>query len=49
VERRVACSPSHQHLPSKGPVRQSQLVSKTLLDGEDAALARSGPAGGFEM
>jgi hypothetical protein len=49
VERRVACSPSPQHLPSEGLVRLSQLVPKTPLDGEDAALAQSGPAGVFEM
>jgi hypothetical protein len=49
VELRVACSPSPQHLPSEGPVRLSRMVSKTLLDGEDAALARSGPAGVNEM
>jgi hypothetical protein len=49
VERRVACSPSPQHLPSEGPVRLSHLVPKTSLDGEYAALARSGPAGVFEL
>jgi hypothetical protein len=48
-ERRVACSPSPQHLPSEGLVRQCHLVSKTSLDGGDAALAQSGPAGVFEM
>ena len=42
LERRVASSPSPQHLPSEGPVRLSHLVSKTSLDGGDAALARSG-------
>jgi hypothetical protein len=49
MERGVACSPSHQHLPSEGPVRLSQLVPKTPLDGEDVALTQSGPAGVFEM
>jgi hypothetical protein len=44
LERRVASLPSPQHLPSEGPVRQSQLVPKTSLDGGDAALARSGSA-----
>jgi hypothetical protein len=38
-----------QHLPSEGPVRQSHLVPKTSLDGGDAALARSGSAGVFDM
>jgi hypothetical protein len=38
-ERRVAFSPSPQHLPSEGPVRLSHLVPKTSLDGGDAALA----------
>jgi hypothetical protein len=47
IERRVAYSPLPQHLPSEGPVRRSHLVPKTSLDGGDAALARSGPAGGF--
>jgi hypothetical protein len=47
IERRVASSPSPQHLPSEVPVRLSHLVPKTSLDGGDAALARSGPAGGF--
>jgi hypothetical protein len=47
LERRVASSPSPQHLPSEGPVRLSHLVPKTSLDGGDAALARSGSAGGF--
>jgi hypothetical protein len=45
IERRVASSP--QHLPSEGPVRLSHLVPKASLDGGDAALARSGSAGGF--
>ena len=49
IERRAACSPLPQHLPSEGPVRLSHLVLKTSLDGGDAALARSGPAGVFEM
>jgi hypothetical protein len=49
IERRVASSPSPQHLPSEGPVRLSHLVPKTSLDGGDAALARSGSAGGFDM
>jgi hypothetical protein len=48
-ERRVASLPSPQHLPSEGPVRQSHLVPKTLLDGGDAALARSGSAGVFDV
>jgi hypothetical protein len=43
LERRVASSPSPQHLPFEGPVRLSHLVPKTSLDGGDAALARSGP------
>jgi hypothetical protein len=47
--RRVASSPSPQHLPSEGPVRLSHLVPKTLLDGGDAALARSGSAGVFDV
>jgi hypothetical protein len=38
-----------QHLPSEGPVRLSHLVSKTSPDGGDAALARSGSAGVFDM
>jgi hypothetical protein len=38
-----------QHLPSEGPVRLSHLVLKTSLDGGDAALARSGSAGVFDM
>jgi hypothetical protein len=45
----VAFLPSPQHLPSEGPVRQSHLVPKTSLDGGDAALARSGSAGVFDM
>jgi hypothetical protein len=49
LERRVAALPSPQHLPSEGPVRQSHLVPKTSLDGGDAALARSGSAGVFDM
>jgi hypothetical protein len=47
--RRVAFLPSLQHLPSEGPVRQSHLVPKTSLDGGDAALARSGSAGVFDV
>jgi hypothetical protein len=31
VERRVACSPSPQHLPSEGLVPPSQLVPKTTV------------------
>jgi hypothetical protein len=49
IERRVACSPSPQHLPAEGPVRLSHLVPKTSLDDGDASLARSGPMGVFEM
>jgi hypothetical protein len=49
LERRVASSPSPQHLPFEGPVRLSHLVPKTSLDGGDAALARSGSAGVFDM
>jgi hypothetical protein len=49
TERRVTSSPSPQHLPSEGPVRLSHLVPKASLDGGDAALARSGSAGGFDM
>ena len=49
LERRVASMPSPQHLPSEGPVRQSHLVPKTSLDGGDAALARSGSAGVFDV
>ena len=48
-ERRVASLPSPQHLPSEGPVRQSHLVPKTSLYGGDAALARSGSAGVFDV
>jgi hypothetical protein len=40
---------SPQHLPSERPVRLSHLVPKTSLDGGDAALARSGSAGGFDV
>jgi hypothetical protein len=40
---------SPQHLPSEGPVRLSHLVPKTSLDGGDAALARSGSAGVFDV
>jgi hypothetical protein len=47
--RRVASSPLPQHLPSEGLVRLSHLVPKTLLDGGDAALARSGPAVVFDV
>jgi hypothetical protein len=49
IERRVVSSPSPQHLPSEGAVRLSHLVPKTSLDGGDAALARSGPSGVFEV
>jgi hypothetical protein len=49
IERRVASLPSPQHLPSEGPVRLSHLVLKTSLDGRNAALARSGPVGFFEV
>jgi hypothetical protein len=49
IERRVASSPSPQHLPFEGPVRLSHLVPKASLDGGDAALARSGSAGVFDM
>jgi hypothetical protein len=49
IERRVASSPSPQHLASEGPVRLSHLVPKASLDGGDAALARSGSAGVFDM
>jgi hypothetical protein len=49
LERRVASSPSPQHLPSEGPVRLSHLVPNTSLDGGDAALARSGSAGVFDV
>jgi hypothetical protein len=48
-ERRVASSPSPQHLPSEGPVRLSHLVPKTSLDGGDATLARSGSVGFFDV
>jgi hypothetical protein len=49
IERKVASSPSPQHLPSEGPVRLSHLVPNMSLDGEDAALARSGSAGVFDV
>jgi hypothetical protein len=49
LERRVASSPLPQHLPFEGPVRLSHLVPKTSLDGGDAALARSGSAGVFDV
>jgi hypothetical protein len=49
LERRVASLPSPQQLPSEGPVRLSHLVPKTSLDGGDAALARSGSAGVFDV
>jgi hypothetical protein len=49
IERRVASSPSPQHLPSEGPVRLSHLVPKASLDGGDAALARSGSTGVFDV
>jgi hypothetical protein len=49
LEQRVVSSPSPQHLPSEGPVRLSHLVPKTSLDGGDAALARSGSAGFFDV
>jgi hypothetical protein len=49
LERRVASLPSPQHLPSKGPVRLSDLVPKTSLDGGDATLAQSGSAGIFDV
>jgi hypothetical protein len=42
-------SPSPQHLPFEGPVQLIHLVPKTSLDGGDAALARSGLAGVFEV
>jgi hypothetical protein len=45
----AASSPSPQHLPSEGPVRLSHLVPKASLDGGDAALARSGSSGVFDM
>jgi hypothetical protein len=47
--RRVASLPSPQHFPSEGLVRLSHLVPKTSLDGGDAALARSGSAGVFDV
>jgi hypothetical protein len=49
IERRVASTPSPQHLPSEGPVRPSHLVPKASLDGGDATLARSGSSGVFDM
>jgi hypothetical protein len=49
IERRVASSPSPQHLPSEGPIRLSHLVPKASLDGGDVALARSGSAGVFDV
>jgi hypothetical protein len=49
LERRVASSPSPQHLPSEGLVRLSHLVPKTSLDGGDTTLARSGSVGGFDV
>jgi hypothetical protein len=49
IERRVASSPSPQHLPSEGPVRLSHLATKASLDGGDAALSRSGSAGVFDV
>jgi hypothetical protein len=49
LERRVASSPLPQHLPSEGPVRLSHLVLKMSLDGGDAALARSGSVGVFDV
>jgi hypothetical protein len=49
IERRVASSPLPQHLSSEGPVRLSHLVPKASLDGGDAALARSGSTGVFDM
>jgi hypothetical protein len=49
LERRVASSPSPQHLPSEGPVRLSHLVPKTSLDGGDTALTRSGSAAVFDV
>jgi hypothetical protein len=49
IERRVASSPSPQHLPSDGPVLLSHLVPKASLDGGDVALDRSGSAGVFDM
>jgi hypothetical protein len=49
LERRVASSPSPQHLPSEGPVRLSHLVPKTSLDGGGVALARNGSVGVFDV
>jgi hypothetical protein len=49
LERRVASSPSPQHLPSEGPVRLSHLLPKTSLDGGDTALTRSGSAWVFDV
>jgi hypothetical protein len=49
IKRRVAYSPSPQHLPSEGPVRLSHLVPKASLDGGYAVLARSGSVGVFDM
>jgi hypothetical protein len=49
IERRLASSRSPQHLPFEGPVRPSHLVPKASLDGGDAALARSGSAGVFDV
>jgi hypothetical protein len=49
IERRVASSPSPQHLPFEGPVRLSHLATKASLDGGDAALSRSGSAGVFDV
>jgi hypothetical protein len=47
LERRVASSPSPQHLPSEGAVRLSHLVPKTSLDGGDAAPLEMVPRGFF--
>jgi hypothetical protein len=49
IVQRVASMPSPQHLPSEGPVRPSHLVPKASLDGGEAAVARSGSAGVFDM
>ena len=49
LERRVASSPSPQHLPFEGPVRLSHLVPKASLNGGDAAVTQSGSAGVFDM
>jgi hypothetical protein len=49
LEQRVASSPLPQHLPSEGLVRLSHLVPKMSLDGGDAALARSGSVGVFDV